>query len=152
MAAIGGGGALGTLARYAVERAGGPDTLGFPWSTFAVNVTGSFILAAVAIFVADRYPQDRWLRPFVMVGFCGGFTTFSTFALEIDQRFSHGHLGSASVYLVASLTIGIGAAVVGSAIARRSLDAASKVGYLTDPDLLADDDPPHRNDASDGPE
>ena len=152
MAAIGFGGALGTVARYAIERAGGPDMVGFPWATFAVNVVGSFILAAVAILVASRYPEDRWLRPFAAVGFCGGFTTFSTFALQIDQRVSHGHLGSASAYLVASLTVGIGAALAGSAVARRGLDSGSKGNYLTDPDLLADDDPPHRNDASGGPE
>jgi CrcB protein len=150
MVAIGGGGALGTLARYGVERAVDPDTLGFPWGTFTVNVAGSFILAVVVTLVADRLPKDRWLRPFVAVGFCGGFTTFSTFALQIDQRARHGHLGSASAYLIASLAAGIGAALLGSALARRSLGSAPEGAYLTDPDLLADDDPPQRNDPSGG--
>ena len=148
LAAIGSGGALGTVARYGVERAVIPDMVGFAWATFAVNVAGSFILAAFAVLVARRFPEDRWLRPFVAVGFCGGFTTFSTFALQIDQRVRHGHLGSASVYLVASLTVGIGAAVLGSAVARRGLGSASMGSDLTDPDLLAEDDPPHRGDGS----
>ena len=151
MAAIGGGGALGTLARYGVERAGAPDAFGFPWATFTVNVAGSFILAVVATLVADRLPEDRWLRPFLAVGFCGGFTTFSTFALQIDQRARHGHLGSASVYLIASLAAGIGAALVGSVLVRRRSDGQPEVTYLTNPDLLAGDDQQDRHDASEGP-
>ena len=150
MAAIGGGGALGTLARYGVERVVASDPLGFPWATFTVNVAGSFILAVVVTLVADRWPGDRWLRPLLAVGFCGGFTTFSTFALQIDQQARHGHLGSASVYLVASLAAGIGAAVVGAALVRRRSDGRSGASYLTDPDLLAGDDPPYRRHASEG--
>ena len=156
MAAIGGGGALGTLARYGVERAGAPDVLGFPWATFTVNVAGSFMLAVVVTLVADRLPEDRWLRPFLAVGFCGGFTTFSTFALQIDQRARNGHLGSASVYLMASLVAGIGAALmgsvlVGSALIRRRSGGEPGVTYLTNPDLLAGDDLHDRRDASEGP-
>jgi CrcB protein len=151
MAAIGGGGALGTLARYGVERAVATDTLGFPWATFAVNVAGSFILAVVVTLVAGRLPEDRWLRPFMTVGFCGGFTTFSTFALEIDQRARHGHLGSAFVYLMASLAAGIGAALVGSALVGRRPYGGPEVYYLTDPDLLAGDDPPDRRGGLEGP-
>ena len=101
MAAIAVGGALGTLARYGVERAAGrPMPLGFPWATLAVNVVGSFVLGVVVTLVVERWPGDRWLRPLVAVGFCGGFTTFSTFAVEIDQRVRHGHTGTALAYLV----------------------------------------------------
>ena len=60
---------------------------GRPW----VNVIGSFVLGVVVTLVAERWPGDKWLRPLVAVGFCGGFTTFSTFAVEIDQRIRHGH-------------------------------------------------------------
>lgn len=151
MAAIGGGGALGTLARFGVERAMSPATQGFPWGTFTVNITGSFILAVVVTLVADHLPEDRWLRPFVAVGFCGGFTTFSTFALQIDQQARYRHLGSASAYLTASVVVGIGAAMLGSALVRCSLDFAPTGTYLTDPDLLADDDLPQRNDSSGDP-
>ena len=150
MAAIGGGGALGTLARYGVERAGATGTFGFPWATFIVNVVGSFILAVVVTLIADRWPEDRWLRPFLVVGFCGGFTTFSTFALQIDQRARHGHLGSASVYLMASLAAGIGAALLGTALMRRRSDGEPGGIYLTDPDLLAGDYGRDRRDAPEG--
>jgi CrcB protein len=144
-AAIAAGGALGTIARYGVERAVGTESLGFPWATFAVNVAGSFILAVVVTLVADHMPDDRWLRPFAAAGFCGGFTTFSTFALEIDQRARHGHFGSATAYLAASLVAGIGAALVGSALVRPSRESRSEERYASDGDLLSgyhEDDAP----------
>ncbi|HEY5109861.1 MAG TPA: fluoride efflux transporter CrcB [Acidimicrobiales bacterium] len=152
MAAIAGGGALGTLARYGVERAVAADTLGFPWATLTVNVVGSFVLGVVITLLAGRWPDDRWLRPLVAVGFCGGFTTFSTFALEIDQRARHGHAGAAAAYLVASLVAGLGAALVGSALARGRTGPGPEGAYLPDPDLLAGDDPPPGgHDATGGP-
>ena len=93
---------------------------------------------------------------FLAVGFCGGFTTCSTFVLQTDQRARNGHLGSASVYLMASLSAGIGAALmgsalVGSALIRRRSDGEPDVTHLTNPDLLAGDDLHDRHDASEGP-
>ncbi|HEY4927710.1 MAG TPA: CrcB family protein [Acidimicrobiales bacterium] len=142
MAAIAGGGALGTLARYGMERAVATDGLGFPWATLWVNVIGSFVLGVVVTLVAERLPGDRWLRPLVAVGFCGGFTTFSTFAVEIDQRVRHGYGTTALAYLAASLLAGFGAALAGTTLARgRVLPPAGGPG-VPDPDLLAGDDPP----------
>ena len=83
LAAIGVGGTLGTLARYAFERSVVADPSGIPWATLSVNVIGSFVLGVVVTLVTERWPRDRYLRPLVAVGFCGGFTTFSTFAVEI---------------------------------------------------------------------
>lgn len=141
LAAIGVGGAAGTLARYAVERAVVADPAGVPWATLTVNVVGSFVLGAVVTLVTERWPRDRYLRPLVAVGFCGGFTTFSTFAVEIDQRLRHGHVDVALAYLAASLLAGVGAALAGITLARgRVLPAAGGPGPV-DPDLLAGDDP-----------
>ena len=142
MAAIAGGGALGTLARYGMERALVPDALGFPWATLAVNVVGSFVLGVVVTLVVERWPDDRWLRPLVAVGFCGGFTTFSTFALEVDQRVRHGQAGMALAYVVASLAAGMGAALAGTTLGRGRLQAVPGGPGLPDPDLLAGDDDP----------
>ena len=139
--AIGAGGALGTLARYAFERGVGADPAGIPWATLSVNLIGSFVLGVVVTLVTERWPRDRFLRPLVAVGFCGGFTTFSTFAVEIDQRVRHGHTGIALAYLAASLLAGIGAALAGITLARgRVLPAPGGPGPV-DPDLLAGDDP-----------
>ena len=139
LAAIAVGGALGTLARYGVERAAVPAPAGFPWATWTVNVVGSFVLGAVVTLVVERWPRDRYLRPLVAVGFCGGFTTFSTLAVEIDQRIQHGHGALAAVYLAVTLAAGLGAALAGISLARgRLLPAAG--APLPDPDLLAGDE------------
>jgi fluoride exporter len=139
LAAIGVGGALGTLARYGVERAVVPTPLGFPWATWTVNVVGSFVLGAVVTLVVERWPGDRYLRPLVAVGFCGGFTTFSTLAVEVDQRIRHGHGAVAAVYLAATLVAGLLAALAGTTLARGRLLPAVGAA-LPDPDLLAEDE------------
>ncbi len=140
MAAIGVGGALGTVARYGMERAVVADAAGFPWATFGVNVVGSFVLGLVVTLVVERWPGDRVIRPLVAVGFCGGFTTFSTFAVEVDQRVRHGNTATAAAYLVVTLLAGVGAAVAGTTLARgRVLPAAGAPGPV-DPDLLAGDE------------
>lgn len=140
MGAIAGGGALGTLARYGVERALVTDAAGFPWATLTVNVLGSFVLGAVMTLAVVRWPEDRWLRPLVAVGFCGGFTTFSTFALEIDQRARHGHAATAFAYLAASLVAGLAAAAAGSALAGGRLAPAGGCTDAPDPEGLTGDD------------
>ena len=139
LAAIAVGGALGTLPRYGMERAVVPAPHGFPWATWLVNVVGSFLLGAVVTLVVERRPRDRYLRPLVAVGFCGGFTTFSTLAVEVDQRIQHGDGALAVVYLVATLAAGLGAALVGITVARGRLLPVGDVP-LPDPDLLTGDD------------
>ena len=121
LAAIAVGGALGTLARYATDRALVVSSTGFPWATFAVNVTGSFVLG-------------RYVRPFAAIGFCGGFTTFSTLAVETAQRAQHGHVAVAAGYVVASLAAGAVAAMVGMAVALGRLLPVPRSRPLPDPD------------------
>jgi CrcB protein len=121
IAAIAVGGSLGTLARYGVERSLAVPTRQFPWATFLVNVAGSFLLGVVITLVVERWPPTRYVRPFAAIGFCGGFTTFSTLAVEVAQRGQHGHLGLAAGYLAASLGFGISAALLGTVVARGRL-------------------------------
>ena len=143
MAAIACGGALGTLARYGIARAVVTSATGLPWATLIVNVAGSFVLGLAVALIVGRWPHDRWLRPLVAVGFCGGFTTFSTFAIEIDQRVRHGHTSTAVIYLVVSVVAGLAAALAGAALARTPEGTLRGDGVhgLPDPDLLAGDDP-----------
>jgi CrcB protein len=119
--AIASGGAIGTLARYGVERTVAVPDGHFPWPTFLVNVTGSFLLGVVVVLVVERWPPTRFVRPFAAIGFCGGFTTFSTLAVEVTQRAQHGHLGLAVGYLAASLVVGVVAAALGMLAARGRL-------------------------------
>jgi CrcB protein len=84
LAAIGVGGALGSVVRYELTL-GAPASVsagGFPWTTWWINVTGSLVLGLVATMVVERWPPTRYVRPFVAIGVCGGYTTWSTFMTE----------------------------------------------------------------------
>ena len=78
------GGALGTLARYVVAVLAGPISTHLPLGTIIINVTGSFIIGLFGtLTLADgRFPASENLRLFVMIGLCGGYTTFSSFSLQ----------------------------------------------------------------------
>jgi CrcB protein len=136
VAAIAVGGALGTLARYGTDRALVVSSTGFPWATFAVNVTGSFVLGLLVTLVVERWPPTRFVRPFAAIGFCGGFTTFSTLAVEAAQRVQHGHVALAAGYVLASLAAGVVAATLGMALARGRLLPVPRDRPVPDPDDL----------------
>ena len=114
------GGALGTNARYLLSRwvdevAGGR---GFPLGTFAVNVTGSFIVGLVAVIVLERLPpsQQMWYL-FLGTGFCGGFTTFSTFEWETFRLVRDGNFTFALLNIVGSVLVGFLGVILGIAVA-----------------------------------
>jgi CrcB protein len=134
--AIAAGGALGTLARYGTDRALAPDPTGFPWATFTVNVAGSLLLGLIVTLVVERWPPTRYVRPFAAIGFCGGFTTFSTLAVEAAQRAQHGRVGLAFGYVAASLVAGVVAAALGMGLARGRVLPVRRGGPVPDPDDL----------------
>ncbi|SIO29334.1 fluoride efflux transporter CrcB [Vannielia litorea] len=111
------GGALGASARYltgvAAIRVMGP---GFPWGTLTVNVLGGLVMGLFAALVGLR-GGHVW-APFLMTGVLGGFTTFSAFSLDAVTLFERGQVGSAALYVVCSVTLSIGALVVGLLIGR----------------------------------
>jgi hypothetical protein len=76
------------------------------------------------------------VRPFAAIGFCGGFTTFSTLAVETVQRAEHGHSALAAGYVVASLVAGIAAATLGMTLARGRLLPVPRNRPIPDPDDL----------------
>jgi CrcB protein len=118
MVAIAAGGALGTLARYELSQAVVVSANGFPWATFAVNVAGSLLLGVIITVVAERWPPTRYALPFAAIGFCGGFTTFSTLMVEAVRRAQDGYPALGVVYLLASVVAGVVAAVLGVLLAR----------------------------------
>jgi fluoride exporter len=134
---IAAGGALGTLARYAVVRALVTPTNGFPWSIWLVNVSGSLLVGFVLTLAVERFPHNPHLRPLLVIGFCGGFTTFSTLTVEVVQLGRHHRPDIAILYLISSLVAGLVAAGTGVALARLGRGGRpSPVGPIPDPDDL----------------
>jgi CrcB protein len=121
LAAVAAGGALGAPARYAVAQLihTRPDT--FPWATFWINVSGSFALGFLLIAVMARFPASHYLRPFLAAGFLGAFTTFSTFAVDIDLLVKDGRAAVGVGYGLLSVTAGFAAMWSGIVLARRVL-------------------------------
>lgn len=95
--AIGMGGALGAVARYALGLLGIRHRSGFPIMTLMINIVGALVIGLIAAWVGKHAKLDGRLVLFLKVGLCGGFTTFSSFALE---TFGLVQAGSASVGLV----------------------------------------------------
>ena len=123
IAAVFVGGALGTVARYLLE-AHHPLAPGdFPWVTLLVNLTGSFAIGLVLPLtehLAHRFPVAR---PLVVVGFLGGWTTYSTLAVDAVLLARHGDVLTCLAYLVATLAGGLALVVAGHALGRRVVPA-----------------------------
>jgi fluoride exporter len=101
-------GLAGVLARYGLGTT--VSTAGTPWVTLGINLAGSFILGALLPLGEGMSEQ---LRTGIAVGFCGGFTTFSTFSVEVFFDAKEGDVGFAALYLAASIVGGLLAAAVG---------------------------------------
>ena len=114
--AVGVGGFIGSVLRYLCGLLT-PETA-FPWTTLAINVVGSFVLALVAGLVLRGVLVDNELSLMLRVGLCGGFTTFSTFSLETVNLASEGAVFGALVYAVVTVMLCVLAAFAGSWLAR----------------------------------
>jgi fluoride exporter len=112
------GGGLGSVARYLVSTALPVRPGHFPWATFLINLSGCFALGLLMVFVVEIWPPRRYLRPFAGIGILGGFTTFSTFAVEIRGLAAHGVWALADAYALNSLVGGLAAVWCGIALAR----------------------------------
>ena len=107
------GSALGGMLRYGFSRWTGSWNHGLPWTTIAINVLGSFVIGYFGTLTqpGTRFAAGADTRLFVMVGICGGFTTFSSFSLETFDLLRTGATGRALVN--AGLSVGLCLAAVG---------------------------------------
>ena len=111
------GGAAGTLVRYAVSRAAPVGAGTFPTTTLIINVTGALALGLLLGALTRHRPADTLWRPLVGVGVLGGYTTFSTFAVESVQLIRTDRGLMAAAYVTASIVVGVLAARLGERIA-----------------------------------
>ncbi len=117
------GGAAGSVARFLLGALLQPRAAGtFPWGTFTINLTGSLLLGflmRVAMGSTDFSPA---MRAFLTVGFCGGYTTFSTYSYETAILLESGHVGKAATYALGSALLALVGTFSGFWLAREYLD------------------------------
>ena len=113
---IGIAGCLGALARYGLEGLVSRRAGAFPWGTFAVNVSGSFLLGLAVTLLGERLTVAPWVRASIAIGFLGAYTTFSTFTFETVRLAEEGASGNALANVGASLVVGLLAAAAGLAL------------------------------------
>jgi CrcB protein len=113
------GSALGGMSRYllggAIQRVG---SAGFPLGTLVINITGSFLLGLFLRYAVDTPTLTPEWRAFLTVGFCGGYTTFSTFSYETVALLEDGQWGRAAAYVGLSLGVALIGVLLGFATAR----------------------------------
>jgi fluoride exporter len=112
LSVIAAGGAIGAVARYGLQVAFPSRPIGFPWATFAINVIGCLLIGALAVVVA-RVVHHPLLRPFAGVGILGGFTTFSTYVVDIARLVDGRAFAIAGAYLAGTVLAALLAAQAG---------------------------------------
>ena len=117
--AIAAGGAVGAVARYLLSiQIGHLLGLGFPYGTMIINILGSMFLGVLIEGLALFWSVGNDFRAFLVVGVLGGFTTFSTFSLDVIVMFNRGDILPASLYVLASVGLALVAFMGGMAAVR----------------------------------
>ena len=126
------GGALGTLARYLISVLAAPISGNLPWGTIIINITGSFIIGlfGTLTLASGRFPVSENLRLFVMIGICGGYTTFSSFSLQTLDLLRSGATIRAALNIVLSVVLCVAAVACGHIIAAHFNGGAEAVAQI----------------------
>ena len=112
------GGILGSLARSALSCLWNPDPVGgFPMGTLVINMLGCLAIGMIVPVLAG-HPREEHLRPFIVTGVLGGFTTFSAFALETGVMLDEGKDALACLYIAMTMLLGLLAVLLGVRLTR----------------------------------
>jgi CrcB protein len=118
VAAIALGGMVGATARYEVAQALPAAAGHFPWATFWTNMSASFVLGFAFILLLERFPPTRYLRPFLVTGVIGAYSTMSTYLVETAVLLKDSHVATGLVYGVGSIVAGLLLGYAGIVVAR----------------------------------
>ena len=118
--AVAAGGAIGAVCRFLIGKLPIGSNEGFPVKTFIVNIIGCFLIGLAAALALKQLADSPRLVLFLKVGICGGFTTFSSFALETGGLMEKGSYITASAYVILSVVVGVLALFAAEFIAERA--------------------------------
>jgi CrcB protein len=119
LGAIAVGGVLGAEARYGLGVAWPHLAGNVPWATLVINVSGCVLIGVLMVLITERGPVHPLLRPLLGVGVLGGYTTFSTYAVDAVQLVAAGRMASAAGYVLATPVLAVLGVALGTAGARR---------------------------------
>lgn len=115
---VGAGGFIGAVCRYLIGMIPLRESCAFPAKTFVINIVGSFLIGIISALVMKTDFLSPRIALFLKVGICGGFTTFSSFALETADLMKAGKMRMAVIYTVLSVMFGVLAVFVGQRVVR----------------------------------
>ena len=110
------GGGIGACLRYLIGLIPLKEPFAFPVKTLMINLLGCFVIGLIAALAVKNSTLSPKTVLFIKTGLCGGFTTFSTFALETETLIKTGHIGVALLYVALSVLVGVGLAFAGQVI------------------------------------
>ncbi|KJS58255.1 fluoride efflux transporter CrcB [Streptomyces rubellomurinus] len=119
VAVVAAGGAIGAVARYAAGLGWETGSTAFPWTTLLINVVGCAVIGVFLVAITEGRPAHPLLRPFFGTGVLGGFTTFSTYAVDVRRLLEAGRLGPGLAYLGLTLAAAMGAVWTAAVLTRR---------------------------------
>jgi CrcB protein len=112
------GGGAGAAARYGAGRLWPTARDGFPWTTLGVNATGCALIGVLMVVIMEAWAAHRLLRPFIGTGVLGGYTTFSTYAEEVEQLVDAGRARAALAYMTLTVVAALAAVWLGATATR----------------------------------
>ncbi len=113
LAVIAAGGAAGAAARYGIGQAWRTPAGAFPWTTLTINAVGCGLIGILMVLITDVWSAHRLVRPFLGTGILGGFTTFSTYTVDVEHLLDAGRAGRALGYLVLTVLVALTAVWAG---------------------------------------
>lgn len=128
VASISSGGALGAMTRKGLSVAVPHSPGGMPLATIGINISGCLLIGILMVLLDQAWREPRLLRPFLGVGILGGYTTFSTYAVDIQQAIAQGSPRMAAGYLGLTIVTTMLAVVVGTVVARGLLSIQARRG------------------------